>query len=129
MERDHLPKTERAALEKNQRHLFSILVENRPVQRFALLPGLCSEEHCCCGRRRAPALLGAGVPDAIQPGESVPQPIHRPRGTAAMRRRGGVKGDADVIDLLKSDGANHTRMWLVNCSEAGIVEESKLAAD
>jgi len=130
---DHLSEAERAALEKNQRHFFSILVENRPVHRLALLPGLCSEEHCCCGRRRvagrAPALLGAGVPDAIQPGESVPRPIHRPRGTAPVRCRGGAKGDADVVDLPKSDGANHTRMWLVNCSEASIVEESKLAAE
>jgi type III restriction enzyme len=34
---DHLSKAERAALEKNQRHLFSILVENRPVQRLGTL--------------------------------------------------------------------------------------------
>jgi type III restriction enzyme len=63
---DHLSKAERAALEKNQRHLFSILVENRPVQRLGTLL------FCLGYAQRGTAAAAGGVWQAVRQRFSAP---------------------------------------------------------
>jgi type III restriction enzyme len=63
---DHLSKAERAALEKNQRHLFSILVENRPVQRLGTLL------FCLGYAQRGAAAAAGGVWQAVRQRFSAP---------------------------------------------------------